>query len=203
MVSNKFFIFQTHINKKMHYYQFSIGDYKADTAHLSIIEHGIYRLLIDLYYLNEKPLPSVSQLKKILMIKSPEELFALKKILKEFFEKEKNTFIHKRCSDEINCYKMKSLKNSLAISNRWQNYFSKKSNKNKGANESNVIPYNNHKPLTINHSSYTNEEETIPSDAKQYFLKFIEKAKSMGVHVEMGDTHGQIVEKIEKVYGKI
>ena len=41
----------------MHYYQFNIGDYRRDTAHLSHLEHGIYRSLIDTYMLEESPLP--------------------------------------------------------------------------------------------------------------------------------------------------
>ena len=45
----------------MHYYQFNISDYRADTAHLNIIEHGIYRQLIDWYYLDEKPIPKETQ----------------------------------------------------------------------------------------------------------------------------------------------
>jgi hypothetical protein len=37
----------------LYYYNFNIGDYRRDTVHLSILEHGIYRQLIDTYYLNE------------------------------------------------------------------------------------------------------------------------------------------------------
>ena len=38
----------------MHYYKFNIADYRKDTGHLSTIEHGIYRQLIDWYYLDEQ-----------------------------------------------------------------------------------------------------------------------------------------------------
>ena len=41
----------------MHYYKFNIADYRKDTTHLSMLEHGIYRTLIDWYYLDEKPIP--------------------------------------------------------------------------------------------------------------------------------------------------
>jgi len=40
----------------LHYYTFNIGDYRRDTGHLSLLEHGIYRQLIDSYYLSEKPI---------------------------------------------------------------------------------------------------------------------------------------------------
>lgn len=41
----------------MHYYQKNIGDYRSATAHLSLLEHGVYNWLIDTYYSNEQPLP--------------------------------------------------------------------------------------------------------------------------------------------------
>jgi len=39
----------------VHYYQFNIGDYIANTARLSNLEDLCYRRLLDLYYLNERP----------------------------------------------------------------------------------------------------------------------------------------------------
>ena len=45
----------------MHYYKFNIADYRKDTGHLSTIEHGIYRQLIDWYYLDEQPIPEETQ----------------------------------------------------------------------------------------------------------------------------------------------
>jgi len=40
----------------MNYYKRHIGDYSAATRHLSILEHGVYMLLLDLYYTSEAPL---------------------------------------------------------------------------------------------------------------------------------------------------
>lgn len=42
----------------MHYYEHHIGDYRRDTAHLTLLEHGVYRQLLDWYYLSEKPIPA-------------------------------------------------------------------------------------------------------------------------------------------------
>jgi hypothetical protein len=41
----------------MYYYQFHIGDYRADTAHLSNDEDLAYRRLLDMYYDLENPIP--------------------------------------------------------------------------------------------------------------------------------------------------
>jgi uncharacterized protein YdaU (DUF1376 family) len=41
----------------MAWYAFDILSYRADTAHLTTLEHGAYRLLIDHYMLTRLPLP--------------------------------------------------------------------------------------------------------------------------------------------------
>ncbi len=35
----------------------NIGDYRSATAHLTLLEHGVYNWLLDTYYLNEKRSP--------------------------------------------------------------------------------------------------------------------------------------------------
>ena len=37
----------------MHYYQHNIADYRKDTIHLTLLEHGVYRQLLDQYYLTQ------------------------------------------------------------------------------------------------------------------------------------------------------
>lgn len=41
----------------MHYYTRNLGDYAKDAGHLSTLQHGIYSLLMDWYYANERPIP--------------------------------------------------------------------------------------------------------------------------------------------------
>jgi hypothetical protein len=41
----------------VNYYPHHIGDYLRDTVHLTMIEDGAYRRMLDLYYASEKPLP--------------------------------------------------------------------------------------------------------------------------------------------------
>ena len=45
----------------MNYYPHNIGDYAAATRGLSLAEHGAYRTLLDLYYLDEQPLPAAPE----------------------------------------------------------------------------------------------------------------------------------------------
>lgn len=90
----------------MHYYQHNIGDYARDTAHLSVIEHGIYRLLLDWCYLNEQPITT----EKALRISRgyPVET---QSVLSEFFMGSDDGWIHKRVVKEIQSYHEKAEKN--------------------------------------------------------------------------------------------
>ena len=101
----------------MYYYKHHIGDYRRDTSHLSLLEHGIYRQLLDLYYITEKPLDANAL--RLINARTPEEKEATKLILKEFFVLEGNVYIHKRCEDEIVQYHEKSGKASASAKARW------------------------------------------------------------------------------------
>lgn len=70
----------------MHYYQFNIGDYRRRTGHLTPLEHGIYRILLDTYYLDEQPLcGDDAELMRTHSIRSPDEQQAYKNVIKDFF----------------------------------------------------------------------------------------------------------------------
>jgi len=47
----------SHWTLEVNYYKRHIGDYAKDTGHLSALEHGVYTLLLDWYYSNERPIP--------------------------------------------------------------------------------------------------------------------------------------------------
>lgn len=86
----------------MNYYSFHIGDYLSATAHLSIIEHGAYRRLLDIYYIHESPLPNdVKQIYRLVGARSKEEREAVDSVLAEFFQSTPEGFRHDRCDHEI------------------------------------------------------------------------------------------------------
>lgn len=92
----------------MHYYQFNIGDYRKDTGHLSLLEHGVYRQLLDWYYLSEEPIPEETDLVlRRLCARTEDEKKAVFYILKEFFFVE-NGYQNKRANNEISAYKAKA-----------------------------------------------------------------------------------------------
>ena len=90
----------------MHYYQHNIGDYSRDTGHLTVLEHGIYRLLLDWCYLNEKPITTEQAIR--VGRGNPVET---QSVLSEFFLQSDDGWMHKRVEQEIAAYRIKASKN--------------------------------------------------------------------------------------------
>lgn len=96
----------------MHYYSFNIADYKKDTAHLKPMEHYIYRSLIDLYYLDEKPISlKIHLTMRRLCLTTHDDEKMLLNVLQDFFEEHEDGFRHKRIEIEINKYQSNAEKN--------------------------------------------------------------------------------------------
>lgn len=96
----------------MHYYQHNVGDYRKDTGHLSATEHGIYRQLLDWYYLDEKPIPKETQVViRRLRLDSDSDLQALKNVLSDYFVLRADGYHQTRCDFEIKQYQHNAEKN--------------------------------------------------------------------------------------------
>jgi len=91
----------------VHYYQFNIGDYRKDTAHLSVAEHYIYRQLIDWYYLDEKPIPLKTQSVIRRLSLGDNAIEELQNVLDDFFKKDKTGYVHGKIEEEIEKYHSK------------------------------------------------------------------------------------------------
>jgi uncharacterized protein YdaU (DUF1376 family) len=136
----------------MHHYQHHIGDYRRDTAHLSLLEHGIYRQLLDMYYLNEQPIPKETQVVfRRLSAKTEHEQNAIETILKEFFLDTPEGWKHTRCDSEIAAYQEKAEKNRIngksgGRPKKTQVVIDGLSDGNLSGTQNNL----NHKPLTNN-----------------------------------------------------
>lgn len=103
----------------MNYYPHHIGDYRKDTAHLSLLEHGVYRQLLDTYYTSEKPLPlDDAILMRTHCARSAEEMQAVKNVLTDFFVCTDDCYVHKRCDIVIEAYRQ-------AKKNHWGNKLTK------------------------------------------------------------------------------
>jgi len=97
-----------------------IGDYMRDTGHLTLVEDGAYRRLLDYYYSSGKPLTSCkNQLRRICRAFEDEEKIAIDTVLKQFFTLKDGEYHNKRADNELKKHDDLSKKNSENAAKRW------------------------------------------------------------------------------------
>lgn len=84
----------------MLYYERHLGDYARDTGHLSLLEHGVYGVLLDRYYSTEEPIPA-DQVYRIARARTKDEQAAVDSVLREFFTLADGVWRSARCDEEI------------------------------------------------------------------------------------------------------
>ena len=89
----------------MNYYEHHLGDYLRDTAHLSMLEDGAYRRLIDAYYIREAPLQAeLRDVFRLVRAQSKQDREAVETVLREFFIESPDGWRHSRCDREVAAY---------------------------------------------------------------------------------------------------
>ncbi len=84
----------------MNYYKRHLGDYARDAGHLSLLEHGVYTLLLDRYYTTEGPLPA-DIVYRICRAKTRWERAAVDSVVSEFFTVVEGKLVNCRAESEI------------------------------------------------------------------------------------------------------
>lgn len=87
----------------MNYYERHIGDYIKNTAHLTLLEHGVYSRLLDVYYTREGPIPD-DKVARLVGARTEPETQALQVVLQEFFELRDGAWAQDRCDQDIAAY---------------------------------------------------------------------------------------------------
>ena len=102
------------------WFKFDIDAYEDSTDHLSALEDGTYNRLIRHYYKTYKPIPlDEQQIVRIARAHSAEEIAAVSRILREFFEQLEDGWHNKRCDREILEAKKISRLRSKSAHQRW------------------------------------------------------------------------------------
>ena len=103
----------------MHYYEFNIGDYMRDTAHLDEMEDLAYRRMLDLYYLKESPLPkSIPEIAKLIRMRTHSESIA--NVLQEYFTLTESGYVNAKANDTLIRIYDKSEKAKKSAEKRWE-----------------------------------------------------------------------------------
>ncbi len=98
----------------MNFYNFHIQDFRGRAWHLDNVHAYAYRLLIDEYYLNEKPLTAdVEMLAHKIRYTTETEKAALREVFAEFFVLKKGKYHHDRIDREIKNYQYRRNKPAM------------------------------------------------------------------------------------------
>lgn len=165
----------------MHYYNFHIGDYKSHTNHLTLIEDLAYRRLLDLYYMNEKPIIGDQAARLICMKDHGHEVLC---ILLEFFEETPEGFINKRADAEIAAYYTRVEVASKAGKASAAARLNKRATENQqqfNGRSTDVQLTNNQEPITNNQNKNLNTS----ADAGDLKKEIFSLAKSSGLNASL------------------
>ena len=96
----------------MNFYKHHIGDFDADTSHLSWLEDAAYRRLMCLYYRREQPIPlDIAQACRLVRAVGRAERLAVATVLREFFVETEDGWRNRRCDAEIEAAQAKADRN--------------------------------------------------------------------------------------------
>jgi uncharacterized protein YdaU (DUF1376 family) len=205
----------------MYYYKHHIGDYRRDTSHLTLLEHGIYRQMLDTYYLTEQPLPlDHAKVMRLHCVRTAEEIQAAENVLAEFFTATDAGYIHTRCEAEIADFHGKSNKASESAKARWNNKVKEIKDIPADANamrthterNADAMLTNNHKPITNNQEFKTkNRHASVPAVVQSRFdeirlaypkrggsQKWGDAERAYNARLAEGHTHEEILSGCER-----
>lgn len=160
----------------MHYYTRHIGDYAKDTGHLSLLEHGVYTVLLDWCYATEKALPDdLESVYRICRAQISAEKKAVQRVVEEFFPASESGRKNKRAVLEINEFRRKSEKNGKAAALRWQcerNANAQQTQSDGNTTRARVPLTNTQEPISNNHAveqaAVIPSEQEVLAEAKKY-----------------------------------
>jgi uncharacterized protein YdaU (DUF1376 family) len=85
----------------MNSYSHDIEAYQKKTAHLSMAEHGAYLLMLHIYYVTEKPLPTGKALYRVVRANSKAECAAVDVVVKQFWHESAGGLVNARADKVI------------------------------------------------------------------------------------------------------
>ena len=102
----------------MNYYKRHLGDYAKDTRTLTTYEHGVYTLLLDTYYSEERPL-TADEAMELCRVVTPKERAAVDKVLSRYFKSDGAVWRHSYADRVIAEAQVKSTKAAESAEKRW------------------------------------------------------------------------------------
>ena len=156
----------------MHYYKRNIGDYHRKAGRLTILQHGVYVLLMDACYDRER-FPTRDEAIDWVWASTPDEECAVDFVLRKFFEQDPDgRFIQKRIAEELDWYgkhrEIQSENGKKGGRPKKPNGFSEKPNG--FSDEPKKSQWAENKTLTNNHEPITNNKDKDIGQKRKRFV---------------------------------
>ena len=188
----------------INYYKHHLGDYAANTRHLSLLEHGVYRCLIDIYYISEAPLPKdLRAVCRLVCARSKDEREAVELVLEEFFLLTDEGWSNSRCDLEIEAARAKSEKNKElgrlgGRPKKTQTETVSENNPNGFQEDNQTVSENNpsHKPLANSHKPEVKASGVPNSTVGTPAGQICARLKSEARMADMNPSHPKLVAMI-------
>lgn len=178
----------------MNFYKHHIGDYDADTAHLSMLEDAAYSRLMRAYYRTESPIPAdIKQACRLVRANSKAEREAVAVVLNEFFALGDDGWHNKRCDEELASYtKQAETNRAIAVARE------AKRKRHDSCNDSSSFREPNQNPESISQNpeiktNINNTPVVIPSTATAVCVAL----RSAGIG-QVNPQHPDLIELISK-----
>jgi len=101
----------------MHWYKKNIGDYNRKAGKLSLLQHGVYNVLIDSCYDREK-FPTMNEAIDWTWASTEAEIEALQFVLGKFFKCVNGVYVQQHIFEDLQRYKGVCMANSVTATNR-------------------------------------------------------------------------------------
>lgn len=177
----------------MHFYPFNVKDYTYDTQHLTLAEHGALRLLIDRYHLIEKPLDvDEENIFRLMHFDKEEDKEVIRRMLKEFFVKEKKGWNYKIGAANVRAYKNRHKVAKERANSRWR----KESHEN-------AMLTNNQETVTINQETKNTlslESESFLKTFETFFSEYpkkLEKSRAQKIWLELKPNIDEVLKALK------
>lgn len=145
----------------MNYYSRHIGDYAKKAGRLTLLEHGVYTILMDSIYDREQ-FPTEDEAIDWTWARTDEEVEAVKFVLRKFFTIEDGRYVQNRIKDELNAYKETCEKNARIAKEREEKRKSTKPAVNESLPEKHEACTSGDEACTNRH--LTNNQEPITNN---------------------------------------
>ncbi len=151
----------------MNYYKRHLGDYAKKTRTLTTYEHGVYNLLLDLYYAEEQPL-DLEDAMSVCRAISKADRASVAKVLERYFEERDGRWHNSRADEELVSYRAVSETNRRIAEAREAKKRDTKEPRNEHEacleRDESVNQAISHKPITKEKKKRASAQTPLPSE---------------------------------------